>query len=189
MVTNSWPVSGGQLLPLVRPFPCLRPALLFEAPTELPGSLQQPLPSSCARPAYHISFGDPLPSLPADLHGVCVAGSLSVWLGQRATPGHSEGKALGLLGLVPLWGSWQCWKFPDPVFLRPKVSVKVKVVLSWDPACRWVPGVWSWVRARALSTHWLPPHPTWEGHAFQSIPLPCPGGEMDRPAARPHSAL
>ena len=45
MVTNSWPVSGGQLLPLVRPFPCLRPALLFEAPTELPGSLQQPLPS------------------------------------------------------------------------------------------------------------------------------------------------
>lgn len=42
MVTNSWPASGVQLLPLMRPFPCLRPALLCEAPTEPPGSLQQP---------------------------------------------------------------------------------------------------------------------------------------------------
>lgn len=97
---------------------------------------------------------------------------------QRATPGHSEGWPWVSWASSPPWGSWQCWKSPDPVFLRPSVSVKVKVVLSWDPACRWVPRGWSWVRARALSTHWLPPHPTWEGHAFPSIPFcPVQGGD------------
>ena len=57
--------------------------------------------------------------------------------------------ALGFLGRTPtpglLWDSWQCWKFLDPFFVRPKVSIKGKFVLkyrsvSWGPAWLWMPG-------------------------------------------------
>ena len=60
-----------------------------------------------------------------------------------------RGVTLGFLGRTPtpglLWDSWQCWKFLDPFFVRPKVSIKGKFVLkyrsvSWGPAWLWMPG-------------------------------------------------
>lgn len=70
--------SSTELLPLVRPFLCLRPALLSEAPTELPGSSQGTASAPWLQSGFPQSASHP-PLLPSDvewwLRGCCLENS------------------------------------------------------------------------------------------------------------------
>lgn len=78
----------------MRPLPCLHPALLFEAPTELPGSLQQAVPPPCP-----LRVGSPSLlhlSLPCCLQKLLFLESQGAGLARQRPRSWWEGEQLGL---------------------------------------------------------------------------------------------